>query len=86
MRIAGSLSDGFEEIVVLLTDTIGGDVFRDFIMDRLLVRLIDLDDLFDLATEITCQQIANCLHSATLFLSHRFSLGSCPVHPGLSGP
>jgi len=37
VRIAGSLGDGFEEIVVLFTDTLGGDVFRDFSMDRLLV-------------------------------------------------
>jgi hypothetical protein len=58
VRIAGSLSDGFEQIVVLFTDTIGGDVFRDFSMNGLLVRLIDLDDLFDLAAEIACQQIA----------------------------
>ena len=58
--------------MVLFTDTVGGDVFRDFSMDRLLVRLIDLDDLFDLAAEITCQQIANCLHLVTLVLSHRF--------------
>src|SRR5205807_1048822 len=54
VRIAGSLGDGFEEIVILFTDTIGGDVFRDFSMDRLLIRLIDLDDLLDLTAEITC--------------------------------
>jgi len=39
VRIAGSLGDGFKEMVVLFTDTIGGDVFRDFSMDRLFVRL-----------------------------------------------
>ena len=40
--------------MVLFPNTIGGNVFRDFIMNRLLVRLIDLDDLLDLAAEITC--------------------------------
>ena len=45
--------------VVLVTDAVGGDVFRDFGMDRLLVRLIDLDDLLDLAAEVSCQQVAN---------------------------
>src|SRR5258708_2253264 len=70
VRFAGSLSDGFEEIVVLFTDTIGGGGFRGFSIGRLLVRLIDLDDLLDLAAEITCQQIANCLH--LVCFSHRF--------------
>jgi hypothetical protein len=72
--------------VVLFTDTIGGDVFRDFRVNRLLVRLIDLDDFFDLAAEITCQQITNRLRLATLILSNRFLLYSFPVHLGLSGP
>ena len=72
VRIAGSLSNGFEEMVVLFTDTVGGDVFRDFIMDRLLVRLIDLDDLLDLAAEITCQQIRQLSSFGYPCLSHRF--------------
>ena len=70
--IGGSLSDGFEELVVLCTDTIGSDVFRDFGVDRLLVRLIDLNDLFDLAAEVTSQQFANGLHVCVLCLSRRF--------------
>ena len=62
VRISGSLSNGFEEMVVLFTNAVGGDVFRDFGMDGLLVRLIDLDDLLDLEAEVSCQQFFNGLH------------------------
>ena len=66
VRIGWGLGDGLEELVVLFTDAVGGDVLGDFGMDRLLVGLIDLDDLLDLAAEVTCQQIANRLHAVTL--------------------
>ena len=45
------------KIGVLLLDAVGGDVLGDFLVDGLLVRLIDLDDLFDPAAEVSGQQI-----------------------------
>lgn len=58
-------------MVVLFTDAVGGDVLCDFGMDRLLVRLIDLDNLLDLAAEVARQQFANGLHVSGPCLSRK---------------
>src|SRR3974390_2861331 len=67
-----SLGDGLEKSVVLFTNAVGGDVFRDLGIHRLLIRLIDLDDLLNLVGEITCEQVANRLNLGSVLFSHRF--------------
>ena len=52
VRVGRGLGDGLEQMGVLVADAVGGDVLGDLGIDRLLVGLIDLDDLFDLAAEI----------------------------------
>jgi hypothetical protein len=52
VRFGGGVSDGPEQLVVLLTDAVRGDVFGDLVVDGLLVRLIDLDDLLNLTAEV----------------------------------
>jgi hypothetical protein len=52
VKIGERLSDGLEQKVVLLANAVGADVLGNFRMDGLLVRLIDLDDLLDLAAEV----------------------------------
>jgi hypothetical protein len=64
--IGGCLGDGFESIVVLLTNTVCGDVFRDFGINRMLIRLINLDDLLDLAAQVTGQQVTNGVYGDVL--------------------
>ena len=61
----GRLGDGLEQFVVLVPDAVGGDVLGDLGVDRLLVGLIDLDDLLDLAAEVPVQQVADVLHGVT---------------------
>jgi len=64
--IGRCLGDGFESIVVLLTNTVCGDVFRDFGINRMLIRLINLDDLLDLAAQVTGQQVTNGVYGDVL--------------------
>jgi len=45
----------FEQLGVLIANTVCGNVFRNFLVHGLLVGLINLDDLLDLAIEIPCQ-------------------------------
>jgi hypothetical protein len=59
-----------ERFVVLLADAVPGDVFGDLVVNRLLVCLIDLDDLLDLTAKIAVQQIADGLHHCT-FISRK---------------
>ena len=53
--------------MVLLTNTVCGDVFRDFGINRMLIRLINLDDLLDLAAQVTGQQVTNGVYGDVLF-------------------
>ena len=64
MRVCRGVGHRFEDLGVLVTNTVGGDVLGDFLVYRLFVGLIDLNDLFDLPTEITCQECANSVHVA----------------------
>jgi hypothetical protein len=57
--------------VVLLADAVRRNIFRDLVMDGLLVRLIDLDNLLDLAGEVAVYQVADGRHECTL-ISHKF--------------
>ena len=53
VRVGRGLGDGLEQMGVLVPDAVGGDVLGDLGVDRLLVGLIDLDDLLDLAAEVS---------------------------------
>jgi hypothetical protein len=67
-RLGGGLGDGLQELAVLVPDAVGGDVLGDLGVDRRLVGLIDLDDLLDLAAEVTGEQLADRLHRRHLQL------------------
>ena len=49
VRLGRGLGDRLQQLGVLVPDAVGGDVLGDLGVDRLLVGLIDLDDLLDLA-------------------------------------
>lgn len=52
MLFRGGFDNRLEELGVLVSDAAGGDVFRDFPVYGLLISLVDLNDFFDLATQI----------------------------------
>src|SRR5207248_531523 len=62
MRIGWRFGDGLEEMVVLLTNAVRGDVLGNLGMNGLIVRLIDLDDLLDLSAEIAAQEFGDGFH------------------------
>ena len=57
--------------MVLVPDAVGGDVLGDLGVDRLLVGLVDLDDLLDLPVEVAFEQVANLGHDPPAYSSSR---------------
>jgi hypothetical protein len=55
VRLCWGFGNRFEKLGVLIANAICGNIFCNFLIHRLLVGLIDLDDLLDLAIEIPCQ-------------------------------
>ena len=47
VRLGRGIGDRFQELGILVSDTVGCDVFGDLRVDGLLVGLVDLDDLFE---------------------------------------
>ena len=62
VRLGRGLGDGLEQGVVLVPDAVGGDVLGDLGVDRLLVGLVDLDDLLDLPRQVAGEQVADRRH------------------------
>ncbi len=55
----GRLGNGAQQIAVLILDAIGGDIFGKLGVDRMLIRLIDLNDLLDPLRQVAFQDILN---------------------------
>jgi len=53
LQVSGRFRYGLEKLGILVPNTVGGDVLGDLVMHGLLIRLIDLDDLFDLAFQVS---------------------------------
>ena len=83
MGFRRGLCNGFQESRVLIADAVRGNVLGDFRIHGLLVGLIDLDDLFDLPTQIPRQEVAYRFHVLSLSPIHKFSPGSFLMHHGL---
>ena len=56
VRLVRRLRVALEDRAEVRADRVGGDVLGELVADDLLVGLIDLDDLFDVALDVACEE------------------------------